>query len=90
MIMIVLIEDPAVEYAWDNWIHHFLNISSWDDKVISEFRKLQPWVLLVWLNRRSIDESLRDLRSNIDQFNKLKSWFIRQVIEGVSGMSLTY
>ena len=85
-----MIEDPAAEYAWHNWIHHLLNISNWNDKVIQAFRKIQPWVLLVWLNRRSIDEPLRDLRSAIDQFNKLKSWFICQVIEGISGMSPTY
>ena len=83
----VLIDDPAAEYAWHNWIHHFLNISSWNDKVIQEFRKLETWVLLVWLNRRSIDEPLRDLRSTIDQFNKLKSWFICQVNKDISGMS---
>jgi hypothetical protein len=81
--MMVLIEDPAVKYAWHNWIHHLLNISSWNDEVIQEFRKLPKRVLLAWLtwNRRSIDEPLKDLRGTIDQFNKLKSWFIGQVLK---------
>ena len=81
--MMVLIGDPAAEYAWDNWIHHFLNISSWNDKIIQEFKKLPRGVLLAWLtrNRRSIDEPPRDLRGAIDQFNELKSWFIGQVLK---------
>jgi hypothetical protein len=81
--MMVLIEDPAAEYAWRNWIHHLLSISSWNDKVIQEFRKLPEHVLLAWLywNRRSIDEPLKDLRGAIDQFNRLKLWFIGQVLK---------
>ena len=74
--------DPAAEYAWHNWIYHFLNVFYWNDRVIQEFRKLSPGVLLAWLtrNRRSIDEPLRDIRGTVDQFNKLKSWFNGQVL----------
>jgi hypothetical protein len=79
--MIVLIEDSAEEYAWFNWIHHFLNIRSWNDKVVQEFRKLPPSVFAAWLKQISSDmsNSVKDLSGAIDRFNTLKSWFIGQV-----------
>jgi hypothetical protein len=79
--MIVLTEDSAEKYAWFNWIHHFLNIRSWNDKVIQEFKKIPPIVLAAWLKQISMSSSdvVKELRGAINQFNTLKSWFIGQV-----------
>lgn len=76
-----MIVDSAERYAWFNWIHHFLNIRSWNDKVIQEFRKLPASVFATWLKQISTlnVSSPNVLRGAIDQFNTLKSWFIGQV-----------
>jgi hypothetical protein len=44
---------------WLNWIHHFLNIFSWNDKVIQECRKLPPIVLLYNMAERSTYDTFR-------------------------------
>ena len=77
--MIVLeIEDSADAYAWDNWIHHFLNIRSWNDKVIQEFKKLPSNFFATWLWRLGRKTSSNRVEA-INQFNTIKSWFIAQV-----------
>ena len=78
--MIVLeIEDSADAYALDNWIHHFLNIHSWNDKVIQEFKKLPSSFFATWLWRLGRKTFFSDRVKDIDQFNTIKSWFIAQV-----------
>ena len=73
-----MIIDSAEKYAWFNWIHHFLDVRSWNDKVIQEFKKLPPSVFAAWLSP-DMTNSVKDLRGAIDRFNTLKSWFIGQV-----------
>ena len=77
--MIVLeIKTSADAYALDNWIHHFLNIRSWNDKIIQEFKKLLSSFFVTWL-WSLYRESVSDHVKAIDQFNTIKSWFIAQV-----------
>ena len=80
MIVLEIKTSADVLYAWDNWIHHFLNIRSWNDKVIQEFKKLPSSFFATWLwslGRKSFSDRM-NLKA-IDQFNTIKSWFIAQV-----------